>query len=253
MIDKKRWGVAALAALAATMLAPPARAGFFIHHPDAEPGEFEVEHEGVHGFDHDADKRNAQGYTVEFEYGVTDFWRTGIEGEWERESGPGNRTRFTALSSENTFQFTDRGEYWADAGFFAEYERGMQSGSTDEVTLGPLFRKQIGRTINVLNLLFVKEVGSHASGQTEFRYAWQTRLALGSMVEPGIEIYGRPGRIGHFASWDDQDNRAGPVLYGTFPRLGAGQLRTELGYLFGLSHAAPQGTLKWRLEYEVRF
>lgn len=211
-MTRKTLGAAFLAFWIGVALTAPAWAEFRLREPDAEPGEFELEHNGSYGFDSRAAHRAEQSYTAEIGYGVTDFWHTEIEGEWSRDPGPGNRTRFTALTSENVFQFTERGEYWADVGFFAEYGRGLPRGTADEITLGPLLRKQIGPTINVLNVFLEKEVGSYAAGPPQLLYAWETRLALGKMFEPGIEFYGQPGAIGHFAAWRDQDLRAGPVL-----------------------------------------
>jgi len=43
------------------------------------------------------------------------------------------------------------------------------------------------------------------------------------------------------------------VLYGTIRSFGSSKFKYEVGYLFGLTPGMPDGTVKWRLEYEFRF
>ena len=243
------------AALTAAVIAgaAPAQAEFRVRPAMIEQGEVAVEHNGSYGIDADPAKRGEQSYTLALEAAPTGWWLTEFEGEGGRDPGPDNRTRFTALTWENQFQLTEPGEYWADLGFFAEYGRTLPHQSADAVNFGPLVTKVIGRTVNTLNLFLDKEVGSHAAGRPELSLAWQTRITLDPRIEPGIEIYSAPGALSHFAPLQQQDHRAGPVLYGSIRSFGASKVNYEVGYLFGLTRATPQGTVKWRLEYEFRF
>lgn len=243
-------GAAALA-LCAALAAAPVRADFRVWQPDAEPGEFALEHIGDYGYDRSAAKRGEQSYTGEAEYGVNNFWRTEVEAAWNRPPGTGYATSLTQFTTENVFQLTERGEYWADVGFYAEYGQSMQAGIANETTFGPILRKEFAGTINTVNLFIEKDIGEHASGRPAFLYAWQTRLALGTLIEPGFEAYGQPGSFGHFASMGGQDHRAGPQLYGTVLHLGPGTLVWNGGVLFGLTRAAPRETLRWQFEYEI--
>ena len=81
---------------------------------------------------------------TEFGYGVNNWWHTELELETGRDPGPGNHLKFDQITWENIFQFTERGQYWVDSGFFWEYGHGMLNGTPDETTFGPIFRKQIG-------------------------------------------------------------------------------------------------------------
>ena len=133
----KSWTTTTLA-LAAVMLAGrTARADFKVWLPDVNYGELAIESVGDIGFDPHADRSGEQSYTAEFEYGVTHWWQTELELEFERDPGPGQATYFNQVTSENLFQFTQRGEYWLDAGFFAEYGISTLKGDPNEFTAGP--------------------------------------------------------------------------------------------------------------------
>ena len=153
---------------------------------------------------------------------------------------------------------SQRGQYWLDAGFFLEYGQGTVRGSTNETTFGPILRKDIAGTSNTLNLFLEKDLGAHAAGRPQLLWAWETRidawlLKLGRSVElePGLQIYGAPGALGRFAQWKDQDNRAGPQLFGKVHDIGPGTLVWNAGVLFGLTAAVPLVTPRWQLEYEL--
>jgi len=58
--------------------------------------------------------------------------------------------------------------------------------------------------------------------------------------------------VGHALPSDQQDHRIGPVISGVLAGDSQGKWVYELGYLFGVSDAAPDGTLKFVVEYEFR-
>lgn len=236
------------------------QADFKVWTPDVNRGELAVEHVGDLGSDPNSDKSGERSFTAEFEYGVTSWWMTELELEFERDPGPGQRTRFSQLTSENLFQFTERGEYWLDAGFFAEYGQALLKGDPNETTFGPVLRRDFWGLSNSINLFVEKDLGAHASGRAQFLYAWETRVDALAVsvgrhiaVEPGFQYYGAPGQIGHFARWSDQDNRAGPQLFGKIFNIGPGTLEWNGGVLFGLTAAVPKITPRWQLEYEIHF
>ncbi len=231
----------------------PARADFKVWQPDAEPGETAIENIGSYGQDSRNALNNEQSYTLEFEHGVNEWWRTELEFEFNREPGPGHKTIFNQLTTENVFQFTERGEYWLDAGMYWEFGKALTGHTPDETTFGPILRKEFAGTINTLNLFLQKDVGGYSDGRPYLEYAWETRLALGTPIEPGIQLYGAPGPLFHFAKLSEQDQRIGPQLFGNWHNLGPGSLKFNAGLLFGLTPASPRRTLRWQLEYEVHF
>jgi hypothetical protein len=233
--------------------AAPAWADFKVQMPDAEYGEWEFEPIGSYGASRNPGTNNEQSFVNEFGYGVTPFWHTELELETERPAGPGNHLKFVQITTENQFQFTERGQYWLDPGFFIEYGQVVSKGSPNETTFGPILRKEIGPTINTVNLFLEKDIGGFSSGRPVFSYAVESRIALGTPVEPGIQAYGTPGPFGHFAPAGEQDHRVGPQLFGAIHEFGPGTLKWNGGILFGLTPAAPRETLRWQAEYEIHF
>ena len=233
--------------------AVPAVADFKVQMPDAETGEISVEPLGDYGHDPKAAHSGELSTTEEFEYGVNGFWRTEIELEQERDAGPGQPYQFSQVTSENIFQFTQRGEHWLDAGFFAEFGKSTLRSNPDEFTFGPIFRKEFFGTINTVNLFMEKEVGSGSAGRPFFLYAWETRIALGTPIEPGFQAYGNPSAFAGFNSHWPQDNRIGPQVFGVVSNIGPGTLNWNAGVLFGLGSGAPRETFRWQLEYELHF
>ena len=238
----------------------PAWADFKVWTPDVNQGELAVETVGDLGFDPNRDQSGEQSHTVEFEYGLTPWWQPELELEFARDPGTGQSTRFSQITLENLFQFTERGEYWLDAGFFAEYGHTPSKHDPDEITFGPVLRKDFWGLSNSVNLFFQKDLGENASGDVQFSWAWETRVdrwqvkfGRNFVVEPGFQIYGNPGTVGRFAQWSDQDNRAGPQFFGKIFDLGLGALQWNGGVLFGLTAAAPAVTPRWQIEYEIRY
>ena len=228
-------------------------ADFKVRMPDANPGEIAIEPLGDYGHDPNPAHSGELSSVQEFEYGVNGFWRTELELEQNRDAGLGQSFKFNQVTSENFFQLTDRGEYWLDAGFFAEFGKSTLRGNPNEFTLGPMFRKEIFGTINTVNLFIQKEVGPSSSPQPFFVYAWETRLALGTPIEPGFQAYGNPSAFEGFNSHWPQDNRIGPQLFGAIHNIGPGTLKWNAGVLFGVTSASPRETIRWQFEYEIHF
>lgn len=243
----------ALGAILSTtaFFAAPAHAGVKVYLPYVEKGEYEIEYRGYRTIDDDNTKNNKQVNKLAFGYGVTDFWFTEIYAEFERS--PGGTTVYEATEWENLFQFTDRGEYWADLGLRAEYVFAAQSGSADKIEFGPLITKDIGRTTNTANIVFEQEVGANRSSGTGFGYALETRWRLDPHFEPAIQAFGEFGNVDKFNTVDNQSHKVGPVLIGSFS-LGnlPGKIGYDVGYLFGVTDGAEDGTVKALLEYEFR-
>jgi hypothetical protein len=188
------------------------------------------------------------------EYGFNNFWKSGLEFETGRDPGPDNHLKFNQITWENWLVFGERGQYWLDPALFIEYGHAALAHTPDEIKFGPLLRKEIGPTINTVNLFVAKEIGQFAgTGRMSFSYAWETRIATGWMVEPGIQAFGEPGPLGHFAPISAQDQRIGPQLFGVVHQLGPGTLKWNAGILFGLTPATPRQTFRWQAEYEIHF
>ncbi len=251
--------LAALALLAPTV----ARADFRVVSPtEIDLGELEIEHNGSAVFDRRPDANGARSYTLEIGTGLTSWWHSEIELAFERDPGAGRPTLLTAFVSENMFQLTEPGQYFADLGFYVEYGQSLTRGqyaTSNQITFGPVIAKDIGRTTTTVNLFFTRQLGPNQTTQgLDFSYAWQTRWNVWQPLSPAIEIYGDTGVLGSVPRLSKQQLLIGPVGVGSLPlsQLGlghGGKLKYELGWLFGTTPASPQGALRWRLEVEIPF
>jgi hypothetical protein len=251
-------------AAAAALLAPlTARADYHVVSPyEIDLGEIEIEHNGSAVFDNRPDQRGATSYTTELGTGLTAWWHSEIEFGFDRAPGDGQPTLMTQLVSENTFELTEPGEYFADWGFYIEYGQSLTRGryaAANEVTFGPVVAKDIGRTTHTLNVFFTRLLGPDQTTEgLDMTYAWQSRWNLWGPLSPAVEIYGDAGTLGRSPRFSQQQLLAGPVGVGALNLndlgLGpAGQLKYEIGWLFGATPATAAGTLRWRLEVEVPF
>jgi hypothetical protein len=236
---------------------PMAHAEFKLRYPQVEYREMEIEHNGDTTFDKaNSGKSNNQSYTNELEYGITRFLKLGIEGE--SAAPPGRNLRYQGTALEGTFQLTPEGKYWADFGFFAEYEQAHARDEANAFTFGPLIQKEVPNvfgidTVHTLNLLVTKEAGPHHSDDTPLLVAWQSRLRVNPLFEPGVELFSQIDNITSPGKLAEQQHRLGPMFAGAYSLAPHGNLKYEVGYLFGLTHATEQGTVRWRLEYEIPF
>jgi hypothetical protein len=254
------FGLTAVLALLAPL---ETRADFHIHSPyEIDLGELEIEHNGSAEFDRNRDKSGAQSYTIEFGTGLTSWWHSEIELGFDRNPGLNQNTLVTQAVTENTFQLTEPGQYFADFGFYVEYGQSLTSGRNagpNQVTFGPLIAKDIGRTTTTVNLFLTRELGPNQdTNGLDFNWAAQTKWNLWAPLSPAVEIYGDSGVLGHTPRLSQQELRAGPVAIGALSlhQLGlgnAGKVKYEVGWLFGATEATAQGTLRWRLELEIPF
>ena len=235
-----------LAGLAA--LPPGARADFSVHMPEVVKGEREVEAAYTRSRDPSAALDNQQVYNLAVGYGVTNWWLTELEGEWEKP--PKEDTELSEIAWENTFQLTEPGEHWVTVGVFAEYAWPQHSSDPPDIKLGPIFQVEYGTSVHTVNLFFEKQVGAHPADEVEFTYAWQSRFRLTGSLDGGFEIFGAPGEVGKPLPYQEQDVRAGPVLYGEFKPSARTKVQYQFGYLFGATDATPDGTWKANIELE---
>jgi hypothetical protein len=255
--------IAGLAATLALLAPAAARADFHIHSPyEIDLGELEIEHNAAAQFDRKPENSGAQSYTIEFGTGLTSWWHSEIELGFDRDPGFNQPTLATQVVTENTFQLTEPGRYFADLGFYVEYGQSLTTGrhaGPNQVTFGPLIAKDIGQTTHTVNLFLTRELGPNQDTHgLEFSYAWQSRWNVWAPLSPAVEIYGDAGVIGRSPKLSQQALLVGPVAVGALQLhdlgLGhAGKIKYEVGWLFGATEASPQGTLRWRLELEIPF
>lgn len=232
--------------------APEAWATKKVYSPYVEKGEFELEARGGINFDgrHDEDGTQKQKYALG--YGMTDRWFTEVYGEVEKEyndDGEDLDFSFTEVEWENKFQLTDKGQCPVDLGFLLEYAISTEDKHADKLEWAVLLAKEIGKSEHYANFKFEHGVGGGHANETEGGFAWSSRYRLNEYFEPGFEYHAEFGGLNEGKSFPEQDHQVGPAFYG---KLGE-HLKYDVGYLFGVSDAAVEGTLKWLLEFEQHF
>jgi hypothetical protein len=251
-------------ATALALLAPlEAHADYHIFSPyEIDYGELEIEHNGDAVFDHRPDQKGATSYTSEWGTGLTTWWHSEIEFGFDRAPGDNEPTLLTQLVSENMFQLTEPGEYLVDTGFYFEYGQSLPTGrnaAANEITFGPAIAKDIGRTVHTLDLFLTRQLGPDQTNHgLDFSYEWQSRWNIWAPLSPAIEIYGDAGVLGNWPKLPRQQLLIGPVGIGLLrlDELGlghAGNLKYEIGWLFGATQSTASGVLRWRLEVEIPF
>lgn len=241
-------------ALLAGTASMPALAVDKLYAPYVDKGELELEYFGSNSFDSDDAKDHAQKHEISVGYGVNDFWKTELYTIFEKE--PQDHIEFDALEWENIFQFTERGEYWLDAGGSLAYEWTPEGGKPDAIEARLLLAKNTEKFTHILNLIAEKEVGSGDREDLEGGFIWSSRYLYSPLFQPGFEISSDFGELEETGSFDDQEHYIGPVVYGTIP-FETGEedegLTYRIGYLFGVSDEAADGQLLLELEYELEF
>ena len=243
---------ALLLTLAAVSLnAPQAHAGLKVYTPYVEYHEFEIEYRPSRTIDSNDAKDNKQTHLLGLGYGVTEWWFTEVYAEWEREPGAGHSINFEAFEWENRFQLSNPGEDWADFGLLVEFVRTDGGSSPDKLEVGFLFAKELGKFDAAFNLILERELGTNAGDDLEIGQAFQLKYRLDPAFEPGIELYSEFGPVDDMPGFDEQEHLAGPIIAGVIPLGDSGtKLKYNAGYLFGLTDAAPDGTIKAIIELE---
>ena len=227
-----------------------------VYSPIVQKGEWEFETTGTYDIDHNKGKNAAQEYKNAIGYGVTDRWATEVYGEFEREpqeNEDGNTSqssvKFTHLEWENRYQLTEQGQYWLDAGLYFAYEIPVRAKDPGKVEGKLLLEKSLQNFIHTANLIVEKEVGGGSTEMTTSGVAWSSKYRLSEHFQPGFEYWADFGEVRKHLAYEDQKHQIGPAFYGRLTP----HVKYDVGYLFGTSHAAPIGELKWVLEYEIRF
>jgi hypothetical protein len=217
-----------------------------IRSPIIEAGEVEFENNFVFG----------RGKTTvhELEYGLTSWFKPGLELELAADAGHGLHYDATAL--EGFFQLTPQGKYWADLGIFAEYEQTGRTGDPRSLKIGPMIQKELQLPglimLNTANVFFTKDLGASSVGTPGLFVAAQSRPRLDPHFEPGVEYYGIVSLGEH---GEDPQHRLGPAVAGRvgFREFGIdapGGIKYDAAYLRRISGAADPSTFRFRFELE---
>jgi hypothetical protein len=240
--------VVALSLLAAVSLASRAHAGpdDYVHTPAVEYGEREMELRLGTATKSGEDRQSAA--ALAFGYGATPWWFTEVYAKFEREGGGG--TRFDAFEWENRFQLTEPGERFVDLGWLVEIERPRDRTEGYELRLGPLTQKDFGPLQANFNVLIERHYRAAEPQVTELGYQWQLKYRWRPELEFGVQAFGEVGKWNDWASAHEQRHVVGPAIFGKLHVADRQVVRYDAALLFNASSAAPERTLRARIEYE---
>ena len=208
-----------------------------VYSPIVQKGELELEARGSYDFDHRASKKGKQKQKYAVGYGVTDRWFTELYGEIEK-AGKDKDFEFELLDWENIVQLFEQGKYWLDAGLYFEYEFAVRGDTADEIEGKLLLEKSLTQFTHTLNLIMSREVGKHSDDEVVGGVAWSSRYRWHECFQPGFELHSDFGGLGQGTSFKQQEHQLGTLFYG---KLGK-SVKYDIGYLFGVSDAAPDGS-----------
>jgi hypothetical protein len=168
---------------------------------------------------------------------------------WNRAADA--NTRYEGFSLVNVFRFSEPGEYWVDVGLFSELGFPDESEEANVIEIGPMFQKEIGDTVNNLNVIFVRDYGNNAEHETEFEYEYQTKWLGNKKLEFGLQALGEFGEVEDTNSFGDQEHKIGPAIFGELPTGNHQKVKYNAALLAGLTDNTPDETLRFTVEYEM--
>jgi hypothetical protein len=248
--ENHRRSLTAPLALAVSLLLQPlvvsADPASKVHLPDVVQGELELELLGGYQWWPGQDDNRERQFIGEVEYGLTPWWRSGLEVGTTRV--PNESYRLDEIEWENTFLLTEPGRYWLDLGLFAElaYDYPVRRKA---IALGPMFQKEIGAFQGNLNLIFEHELGRGAESGAGINYEWQVKWRGNPRFEPGIQGLGTLGRTNDFGH--ETQASIGPAFFGQIPTGGRSKLKYDAAVLFGVNKNTPDTTVRFQIEYEI--
>jgi hypothetical protein len=235
--------IALCGALARLALAGPAD---YVHRPTVDYGEREIELKV--GRAKLADGTHAHAAKLGFGMGLKPWWFSELYVGFQ--GGSGESTKYEAVEWENIFQLTETGRHPFEAGVLIEIERPRDHAEGFELKYGPLLQAEIGRVQLNGNAILERHVRAATPGDTELHYEWQAKYRLRREFEFGLQGFGELGKWDHWNPHDQQSHTLGPAVFGKIPLGGQQSLRYDAAYLLAASPAAPDHTLRFRIEYE---
>ena len=285
-----------------TAFAGPAINQFELKDLQSEPGSIEFQSQNAHSFgqprrqyieeepgkfEFDDNSVIKQRHALELEFGITDYFRTrvGIEYEKERIEEPDTRSeandfdslRLEEIAVEGVLVFVPVTEHGIGFGMLAEYQHPTDSDEAKSIVFGPIIETRLDQWSATANLTLVHFFGGASEERDEkwdFAYAGQVMYEATQHLDVALEAYGTTDRLGNSGSrhaagtfGDHNQHRLGPVIYYAFqagvnPNSATTSSKdhrqnddgTEVvigtGLLFGLNNNTPDITLKWSVELE---
>jgi hypothetical protein len=217
--------------------------------PNIKQGELELD--ASYGAASNKGGARSQVANVGLGYGVSDRWFSELM--LKLKAGAAADSHY--VEWENRFRLTAEADAAFVTGFVTELEAPLNAGAPWELKVGPMFQMRSGSWQWNGNVLFSRAFGGPdeqgVAYATNLGYQWQAEYRRQSGLDFGMQGF---GEVGAWDRWDtaaNQNHRIGPALFGEMPAGGHEAFKFNAAWLFGLSQAAPQHTLRIQLEREL--
>lgn len=237
--------------LAVTGLAAlPAAAVETVKSPSVTKGELGFEYKGKYEHDHRAARDGRQEANGGISYGVTRFWQTEVEGVFDQPAG--GAMEYANVEWENVLRVADQKDIGVDLALHQALSFSEPHAGAHAYMFGLIARRGIDTNFGPVdftgNLRLSRDFGGNAENGTSFIYRGQALYNYHAQFKPGLEVYGDTRKKDAFV---DQSLKVGPVIKGGFDVAEKQAIGYEVGYTFGATSATPDGTLRWKLEYNI--
>jgi hypothetical protein len=226
--------------------ASPAHAVFNISSPSVKEGKLEIELRNRWDFDDESASQDGyRNHVSKLEYGVNKWFAVELQGKAEKRHL--NKYELNAGEIETKFRLAEPGTLFFDPALKFSYEWATTPGVANRAKTKLVLEKNMDKWNTLINLNFSKEMGTNATKDTNFDTGWRVKYKLNKYIEPGFELYDNWGELSRTGDYKSQRHRIGPMFFGEI----VPGVKYQFGYLFGISDAAEDGSLKLFLKYEI--
>jgi hypothetical protein len=216
--------------------------------PFVKEGKGEVEIKGSWQHDQQASRDDEKDTEFNIAYGVTDFWKTKFETTFIQQRD--GEFYYKSTKWENVFNpwggDPQKEIVW---GLYQDISFADREDSTHALSAGVIGARNFGKIANLGNFFLKRDFGGTAKTGLSVIYRWQSKYMLDPHFQPGFEILGDTRTKKQFR---DQTLMVGPIITGDLDSFVPG-LGYEVGYLFGVTPATRDGSVKWKLKYSFSF
>jgi hypothetical protein len=188
----------------------------------------------------------AQNFETELKYGISD--KFGLGAVFVADDNDANGFEYRTTGLQATYQF---GEQNSDSPVASavrldyDYSHGGQD--SDEIGLMFLFGHEGEKFSYGINVGANTELGTDSDDDIKGDLRASMSYLYRPKFQPGLEYFSEIDELDEISSISDASSRLGPVIRGDL----IDGLSYEVGYLFGLSDKAPDGTYKLNFEYKM--
>ena len=191
---------------------------------------------------------NTKNFEGEINYGFSDNFEFGVN--FLGQDNKANGFEYNMTGGNFTLQLSEEGNGSPVAAALRGAYDMAHNGQEADIASGMLIFSHEGESFEYnLDVGVFSEVGDNANQDLSGDFRASMNYVFSQMFKPGIEYYTQTAELDQVTNYSDQQNRAGPVIYGNITE----GLSYEAGYLFGMSDTAPDATYKLNLQYKVDF